>query len=162
MSCQRGFIVKGFSTNVTFYRVFTCFRFTRQSLISVYLRSFLQLCISSWFHMLAFFLLQYKMLSLLTGAEFLLFLFHLWRVIIVYTWVHLLIKVLLVCENLLFTVMLLWGIWKEKHNRKTHNWENIILTISRSLLCEHVTHIYQWNLFFSCGRSFWTLVQVTA
>ncbi len=62
-------------------------------------------------------LLQYKLLSLLTGAEFLLFLFNLWRlwVLLVQTGAPLLNTELLVSENLLLlTGMLLWELWRIK------------------------------------------------
>ena len=67
--------------------------------------------------------LQYKLLSLLAGAEFLLFLFNLWRlwILLVQTGVPLLVTELLVSENLLLlTDMLLWELWRDRE-QKTEN-----------------------------------------
>ena len=60
-------------------------------------------------------LLQYKLLSLLTGAELLLLLFNLWRlwILLVQTGVPLLVSEKL----LLLTDMLLWKLWRNKETR---------------------------------------------
>ena len=66
-------------------------------------------------------LLQLKLLSLLTGAEFLLFLFNLWRlwVLLVQTGAPLLKTELLLRENLLLllTDMLLWELWRDREQK---------------------------------------------
>ena len=65
-------------------------------------------------------LLLYELLSLQTGAHFLLFLFNLWRFLflLVQTGVPLLVTELLVSENLLLlTDMLLWELWRNKETQ---------------------------------------------
>ena len=78
-------------------------------------------------------LLQYELLSLLTGAHFLLFLFNLWRFL--FLWVQtgapLLETELLVSENLLLlTDMLLWELWRNKEAQdRGYNWDVKIKTV---------------------------------
>ena len=97
-----------------------------------------------WFSVVTFFiirsqhegfslLLQYELLSLLTGAHFLLFHFSLRRFwfLLVQTGVPLLVTELLVSENLLlFTDMLLWELWRNTETKdRGYNCDYEIKTI---------------------------------
>ena len=132
MNLQTILMNKSFSTSVTFERLFTCLS-TRVNLV-----------LTVWFSVVTFLtmrsqhegfslLLQYELLSLLTGAHFLLFLFNLWRFL--FLWVQtgapLLETELLVSENLLLlTDMLLWELWRNKEAQdRGYNWDVKIKTV---------------------------------